>query len=197
MANVNCSCHTAHNSASVASENDIVDTPVVTDVMVCDSIFVLCAGLSYVLFLRPLVSPVSFPLPPCMFVSLCLSVLFPSCFLLCAFPSWSRLSSSPPTCSSFPHQCVCALVPHVLFVSSLLVFVWCPPRVPCVSGFGMFWDFDFCFPFSLFDLLLCPFPFLLVCITSSLGLFAFSFLSAFGSTSSFPHLLITDLTGQN
>ena len=52
-------------------------------------VFVLCL-VSYVLILCPffaslqcsLFSPLSFPLPPCMFVSFGLSVLCPSCFLL-------------------------------------------------------------------------------------------------------------------
>ena len=43
-------------------------------------------------------------LPPCMLVSPCLSVLFPPCFLLCAFPSLSYLSSS--LSSPAPHPLI-------------------------------------------------------------------------------------------
>ena len=43
----------------------------------------LCV-LSCVFSVSPLFSSLSFPLPLCMFVSLCLSVLFPPCFVLCA-----------------------------------------------------------------------------------------------------------------
>ena len=46
--------------------------------------FVPFVSLSVLLCAFPsMFSPLSLPFPPCMFVSLCLSVLFPSCFLPC------------------------------------------------------------------------------------------------------------------
>ena len=62
-----------------------------------------------------------FRLPSCMFVSLCLSVLFPSCFFLCVLPSWSHLSPS-------------VLSPHLFLVPSSVCSVYlslCSPFALC------------------------------------------------------------------
>ena len=77
--------------------------------------------------------PLSSPLPPCMFVSPCLSALFPPCVLLCAFPSLSHLSSSLLsllTCSSSPHQCVCVFKPLFPIHSLSVHSVWLPVMYP-------------------------------------------------------------------
>ena len=155
----------------------------------------LCLVLSCVLFLCPLVSLLSFSFPPCMFVSLCLSVLFPSPrYLTCPLPS------SLPTCSSSPHQCVCVLkpsLPHELFVSSLLVLCECvmfPPVFPaprhCV--FWLFYLLLCCFGpwthFCLLPLILNSFSFLNLSFCSPLSRFLES---AFGSTSSTPDSLLS------
>ena len=73
-----------------------------------------------------------------------LSVLFPSCFLLSVL--------LPPLSPPVPRSLISVSVYFCeLFVSSLLVFEWCPPRVPCVfscvSGlpFRYVLDFDFSF----------------------------------------------------
>ena len=88
------------------------------------------------------------PLPPSMFVSPCLSVLFYPCFLLRAFPLLSHLSSSLLslfTCSSSPHQLVCVYKPLFPTYSLSVCCVFDSPLcilclLPCLLlPDGMFW----------------------------------------------------------
>ena len=106
-------------------------------------------------------SPLSFPLPPCMFVSLCVSILFPSCFLLSVFPLLSNLSSfllSPRLFLVPSSACLCiqALGSHVLFVSVVCDVSPEVPAFPWVSPVPPLYvlDFDFCFFYVWFELCL-------------------------------------------
>ena len=116
----------------------------------------------------------------CMFVSLCLSVLFRQYFL--CTPSLSHLLFHL-------HLYIVSAFP-ISFVSSLLVFEWFPRRVSC--------DFDSWFFFSVFDLNFASLSWyffffglwtLFICFLGSCSsLFCLLFWSAFGSTCSFPLL---------
>ena len=73
-----------------------------------------------------------FLLVACLSPSVCLSAR-----LLCAFPSLCNLSSPLPshlTCSPSGHLCVCVYSICLPMHSLSVCFVWCPPRVPCVSS---------------------------------------------------------------
>ena len=130
-------------------------------VMVYDfDVFVLCL-VSYVLIFCPFFVSLhcsSLCSPLCLFpyllalVSLCLSVLFPPCFLLCAFPSLSHLSSSLLSPHLFLVPCVCVLKPWFPMYSAS-VHCWClcdvsfeflvfPLRSPVSSQFLYVLNFD-------------------------------------------------------